>query len=713
MRDFFLSQMDYVFFLYGLAFLLLGAACLTVRSVAFPRLPWGWLASFAFVHGASEWLDLILLSFERNQNLLAIKTIAMIASFAFLLQFALSGFHQLNKRSSLGFTLAALLLSLVASAGAWGGLLWFDVAARYLLGLPGGLLAAMLIYRARRSSRAGARPWLLALAAMMALYALLAGAVVPPSDLFLSQLMDYPRFLEITGIPVQVCRALVASAMAVVLWIGSEVPGTKTEQIPFHYALGLVAVMLILIPGGWALTEGLSRQTHDDIAKRGNRQARALARIVDKDTERINQAAHFLAVNSAIRNLAVNPSEATLQSANQVLDQIVIAFQLQVAYILDRSGTAIASSNRNSPESIVTANYAFRPYFQSAVNGHDRTYLALGVTSNILGQYSSAPVQDAHGKVVLVVVLKSVLPSLASAALEVNDCLLLSPVGLVLDACDQHADLHSLWPLGEQQTRTLIESRQFGPGPFPPLIEAKPESGQVLRWRNQNTIYIDEPLSIMGWSVALFLPLKEARIYRLFGIGVTLVMSLLAIGFYILLNAQEVYAVRLGVLMLQLRDQAHTDPLTRLANRGWFQESFSRELKKATRLNQNLALIMFDIDHFKKINDRFGHQAGDRALVKLAETARLAIRDYDLISRWGGEEFVALLPDTDLETARLIAERLREQIAATDLPEIGQVTCSFGVVERRNNENGDSLINRADAALYQAKDAGRNRVICA
>ena len=216
-----------------------------------------------------------------------------------------------------------------------------------------------------------------------------------------------------------------------------------------------------------------------------------------------------------------------------------------------------------------------------------------------------------------------------------------------------------------------------------------------------------------GLVGGLVLPLKEARIYRLFSIGVTLVMSLLAIGFYILLNAQEVYAVRLGVLMLQLRDQAHTDPLTRLANRGWFQESFSRELKKATRLNQNLALIMFDIDHFKKINDRFGHQAGDRALVKLAETARLAMRDYDLISRWGGEEFVALLPDTDLETARLIAERLREQIAATDLPEIGQVTCSFGVVERRNNENGDSLINRADAALYQAKDAGRNRVICA
>jgi diguanylate cyclase (GGDEF)-like protein len=124
-----------------------------------------------------------------------------------------------------------------------------------------------------------------------------------------------------------------------------------------------------------------------------------------------------------------------------------------------------------------------------------------------------------------------------------------------------------------------------------------------------------------------------------------------------------------------------------------------------------LALILFDIDHLKAINDRVGHQDGDQVLIELTETVRLAIRHDDLLSRWGGAEFILLLPNLDSKQARIIAERLRHAIACMNLPEIGQVTCSFGVAERRGAEHGDSLINRADAALYQAKETGRNRIV--
>lgn len=711
MREFFLGQMDYVFFVYGLAFILLGAVCLTLRSKAFPSLPWGWLAAFAFGHGAAEWLDLAVLSFGRDQNLVFLKTLVMIASFLFLLQFAVSGLSGGRKRAGLGVALMVLLLSLVVASGLWGGLLWFDVAGRYLLGLPGGLLAAAAIYRKLPLSRAGTRPWLLLLVIMMAVYALLAGAVVPSSTLFLSQLWDYEGFLELTGVPVQVFRALAAVVMAAALWIGSEIPGVKSADIPFRYALGLAAVMLMLVPGGWALTEALARQSHDSAALRGSHQARALARVVDKETERIEQAAQLLAINGAIRELAIDQSQENLRTANQILDQVAIAFRLEVAYLLDARGTVIASSNRNAPDSFVGANYAFRPYFQTAIAGQGTTYFALGVTSMAMGHYASAPVFDPGGEIRLVAVLKSRLPSLASAALEASDCMLLSPLGLILDACDRRLNLHSLRSLGAQEVKALIDSRQFGPGPFPPLFATSPEVGQVLHWRDRHAMYISAPLLVEDWSVALLLPMPEAQIYRLFGIGVTLVISLIAIGFYVLLNGHEVYELRLGALMAQLRDQAHTDPLTGLANRGWFQESFGRELKKSERLDSALSLVMFDVDHFKSVNDRFGHQAGDRVLVALADYAGLAMRNYDLVSRWGGEEFVAMLPDTDLETARKIAERLRKQIASMELPEIGQVTCSFGVAQRRGSENGDNLVNRADAALYQAKDAGRNRVV--
>lgn len=711
MTDLFLGQMDYVFFVYGLAFFLLGAVCLTLRPTAFPRLPWGWLAAFSLSHGVAEWLDLAVLSFGRNQSLVVVKTLVMIASFLFLMQFALGGLNLRRKRFAAHIALMALPFSLVVVAGAWGGLLWFDVAGRYLLGLPGGLLAAAAIYRQLPSSRASTRPWLLLLTIMMAAYGLLAGAIVPQSSLFLSQLLDYQRFQELTSVPVQIFRALAAIAMAVALWIGAELPGARTEEIPFRYALGLAGFMLVLVPGGWALTDALARQSHDDVALRGSHQARAIARVVDTETERIEQAAQLLAINGAVRELAIQPSGSASQAVNLVLDQVAIAFRLEVAYLLDARGTVIASSNRNAPDSFVAANYGFRPYFQTAMAGQGSSYFARGVTSLSLGHYASAPVFDPSGEVRLVTVLKSGLPSLATVASEASDCMLLSLSGLVLDACDLTLDLHSLWPLPEPEVNALIDSRQFGPGPFPPLFATKPESGQVLHWRDQHAMYISAPLLVEGWSVALLLPMPEARTYRLFGIGVTLVISLIAIGFYVLLHAHEVYELRLGALMAQLRDKAQTDPLTRLANRGWFQENFARELKKAHRLERALALIMFDVDYFKSVNDRFGHQAGDRVLVALAEHARLAMRDYDLVSRWGGEEFVAMLPDTDIETARMIAERLREQIASMELPEIGQVTCSFGVAQYRSGESGDSLINRADAALYQAKDEGRNRVV--
>ncbi|MDX2607891.1 MAG: hypothetical protein QNK16_05880 [Woeseiaceae bacterium] len=172
-----------------------------------------------------------------------------------------------------------------------------------------------------------------------------------------------------------------------------------------------------------------------------------------------------------------------------MLDQVAIAFRLEVAYLLDARGTVIASSNRNAPDSFVAANYAFRPYFQTAIAGQGTSYFAQGVTSLSLGHYASAPVRDPGGEVRLVTVLKSGLPSLATVALEASDCMLLSPSGLILDACNRNLNLHSLWALPEPEVKALIDSRQFGLGPFPPLFPTRPETGQVLHWRDQHAMY--------------------------------------------------------------------------------------------------------------------------------------------------------------------------------------------------------------------------------
>ena len=161
--------------------------------------------------------------------------------------------------------------------------------------------------------------------------------------------------------------------------------------------------------------------------------------------------------------------------------------------------------------------------------------------------------------------------------------------------------------------------------------------------------------------------------------------------------------------------QARTDFLTGLNNRHAFEESAIAEISRSHRYQQPLALLMFDLDHFKEINDRFGHAAGDAVLFTAGQTARLELRDTDILGRLGGEEFGILLPGIGLDDAVVTAERLRKAFNSDEavhedieLP----YSASFGVTELHPDDKGlDDLLNRADKALYQAKQEGRDRVV--
>jgi len=120
--------------------------------------------------------------------------------------------------------------------------------------------------------------------------------------------------------------------------------------------------------------------------------------------------------------------------------------------------------------------------------------------------------------------------------------------------------------------------------------------------------------------------------------------------------------------------------------------------------------LMFDIDHFKVVNDTYGHVAGDRVLVALSDLTRRLIRATDYPCRWGGEEFMILMPNTTSTETMSVAEKLRQSLAQLHIPEIGTVTASFGAATYRPNESIDDWINRADTALYEAKHGGRNTV---
>lgn len=156
-----------------------------------------------------------------------------------------------------------------------------------------------------------------------------------------------------------------------------------------------------------------------------------------------------------------------------------------------------------------------------------------------------------------------------------------------------------------------------------------------------------------------------------------------------------------------------TDGLTGLYNRRYLMHALANEVRRSERHAHPFALLMLDIDRFKDYNDRFGHLAGDEVLTRLASVLRGSIRDVDLPARYGGEEFVAVLPETDLEDAVEIAERIRSRLAEEALPE-GNVTLSIGVAEFPDHgDTPESLLASADAALYRAKREGRNRVVAA
>lgn len=157
--------------------------------------------------------------------------------------------------------------------------------------------------------------------------------------------------------------------------------------------------------------------------------------------------------------------------------------------------------------------------------------------------------------------------------------------------------------------------------------------------------------------------------------------------------------------------QAISDPLTGLANRRFFADQFAESLARLVPEGAAFSLIMADLDYFKQINDGHGHDMGDQVLCQVAERLQSLCRQGDVLARWGGEEFVLLLPYTDTEPATGIAERCRQGICQLDGPGEQRLTMSFGVVSYQSGDSLDSLISRADAALYRAKHTGRNRVV--
>jgi diguanylate cyclase (GGDEF)-like protein len=180
-----------------------------------------------------------------------------------------------------------------------------------------------------------------------------------------------------------------------------------------------------------------------------------------------------------------------------------------------------------------------------------------------------------------------------------------------------------------------------------------------------------------------------------------------------LVRISDHYQQNLQELNEALKIASLHDPLTNLPNRRFIIESLQHETSAVERGRKTFSLAIFDVDYFKTINDDWGHEAGDAALIAIAEAVTHSLRAYDVCARWGGEEFLILLPETTGQKALEIAERLRlkiNELSLPNLPETRKITVSIGVAAHEPKTDFAQTIKRADGALFQAKREGRNRV---
>lgn len=714
------NQLDYAYFVSGLAFFLVGVCCIVFSRTAEQRAAWRWMAAFAFLYALYDWFKLLEWVLGSNVFLAAFTVLLHASSLLVMMEFnRRTTLRMSGKRIGLWIYPATLLppLAMALAIGPEAG----AITARYIFSGIINLWTASVVWRFAVLHTGRIRYVLLLIGANAVLFFLAAGLIVPKGDFFPASVINEVWFLQTFCMPVQIARMVLAVFMGAGCWVylamySASVRTTVVDNRQGSYQRWVAVLLLALLMFGWMSTERLGTLYLKDLHHDATGELAVMSNRITGELLAIESVSASVSTLPEFVQPLLSPQRKHIDTANAMLTRLNRAANSSLAYLLDMQGTVLAASNHNDVNSLVGNNYAFRPYFTEALGGAHSHYFALGVSTGERGYYAAYPVKDGE-RMVGVLVIKKALDALEHDLGQYDYSFFTSPDGVIFLSSDRSLLFSTLFPIGDDKRKQLVGTKQFGNQIEGHVFGQQLKDGESLYFKGNRYLYATRTLKDYGWNLALLKPVRSTVVNRFFGILTTLLLTTLTLMFFAAMYLEMSISALLAQQQRELEEanrklhlQATTDTLTGIFNRLRFNQLLEAELLRIKRHPSPLSVIMFDIDHFKHVNDTYGHQAGDLVLQAVTAVAGKTIRESDSLARWGGEEFMVLTPDASLASAQQLAERIRMAIAAADVGIAQPVTCSFGVAQYRDSERADDFTKRADDALYLAKESGRNRV---
>jgi diguanylate cyclase (GGDEF)-like protein len=721
MSEFLASQLDFIVFFNGLSWVLCGMIALSLAHTA--RLQsWTVLGAFGIFRGISTWLDLAVVTIGDSLAFSAVRAVTLAVSFLLLLEFARREGRAYGLRVP-GPWIHALGIAIAAAGWFAGGADLAVIFIRYGIAVPATIGSGVALLQRVRGFESRQYWIIVASVSASALYAFACGLVVPQADFFPASVINESGFFAATGVPIDLVRSVAACLQATALagiWFNKT--GLQSGSDAYRRFLGrlflqMLTAMIVALVGGWSLTQYMGKIYRADIEFEARGDMTVLTARLTVQSDEMSSLVRLLARDHDVIDVFADPADPSLLA--EARHEVMIAVdeaRARHGMIFDAKGRTIAADMAPLGESDAEL-FAASPAFRRALLGGEALWLYHDPVTNLTALFAAAAARSEDGTPLGVVALQTTLSAFA-ADLEhfQHPYFLLDPDGVVVVSNRPDFAFRPLWPIAANRLPTVFAN--YAQLDNRPILPAAVTDGVWAALGDDPALFRRAPAGSDGWSIIMAVPPTGRFASRVLGIVITLLGALAAIA-YLLGRDRQVYdaisleqKLHLQLVARDLESKAHTDALTGLGNRLLFDRALAAEIDRAERYGTPASLLLLDADHFKRINDSYGHPVGDAVLKRIAAIARARVRNSDILVRWGGEEFALLMPQADLASARAVAEKLRLAIEEATFEAVGRVTCSMGVAELRPGDTAQSLVSRADAALYNAKANGRNRVEC-